>query len=151
MRQKLTNQYKVLTGRISIPANTTAAAPDVLTLTSQHPILTDLKILLAPGTIPAADVGLRILTQGQQFFPAMGSGEDSNFIPGWAGLAPGLIYDSGELNQQMPGAPYSLDLHFYNANAAAVTVFVWARVSPKIELLAAPIEDDKLTKKEDDS
>lgn len=148
MKNKLTNQYKVITGRISVPATTPAATPDSLVLTSQHPILTDLKILLAPGTILAQDVGMKIFSGGTQILPAMGSGEDSNFTPGWMGLAPGLILDLGELNQQLPGAPYALEFQFYNANAAAAYVFIWARVSPKIELPAMPIEDDKLLKVE---
>lgn len=152
MKNILTNQYKIITGRVLVTALTTAAAPVSIVLTSQHPILKDLKILLnvAGTAITPRQVGMRVFTGGSLIIPAMGSAEDSSgvFSPGWSPLAPGLILDSGELNQQMPGSPYALNFQFYNDSGDGTEVFIWARVSPKIELPAMPIEDDKLLKVE---
>lgn len=147
------NQFsKLLSGRAFVVKSTTPGAPVELSLNPQNEILQDFKILLQPSTILVKDFGFRVLVNGKQFFPAVGSNEvGTEFtgnVSGWSSIPTGYTLESGELNFIMDGPPYDVDFQFYNADAVNDGyVFVWMRTQPKIDLPLAPIVEDAKEKK----
>ncbi len=148
--QNLINQtYQIITGRISVPAGTPISSPFTLTLSPQNPILVDFQTHMTGATL--SELGYIIKAGGRQIFPALGSNAGSSFSdsPMWASTPPGSLLDSGEINAQIPGPGYDLEILIYNKSATPAVFFFQARTTPKIDLKSLPIQNDELLKKDD--
>lgn len=152
MKQTLNQPYQIVTGRVSIPATTPITTPVSLILSPQNPILADFRMHMTGATL--SEFGFVIKESGgRQIYPALGSNGGSAFSdsPMWGSTPPNLIMESGDLNTQISGPAYDLEFLFYNKSATPAVVFIAMRTTPKIDLPSLSIQDDKLTKKEDDS
>jgi hypothetical protein len=141
---------QILSFRVQVPANTLPASPMSLDLSPQLPIIKGVKIFYSPSSVLSHEVGFRIETMGGRVVPAMGSNDGATFSasPDYSPLSPLFPIELNEIDYQIPGAPYNVNLKFINSNAAAVYVFGYLIVTAKIILPALPIENDKLEKKE---
>lgn len=144
-------QKFTVAGRAKVLAGVTPTNPTRLTLNSQHPFLVDVKLIVySAGAISPADYGIKITASGQNLFPVTGSAEITSAVNditfadsgGFAGMPPlNNMLDSGELNNQIAGPAYDLDIDFFNKSASDIIVFIWVRVTPKIELPDVPIAE----------
>lgn len=148
--QKLLNQtFQTVTGRVAVPAGTLISAPVSLTLSPQSPIFADFRLHMTGATL--SEFGYIIRAGGVQIYPALGSNGGAGFTdsPMWTTTPPSLIFESGDLNLQIPGPGYDLEFLIYNKSATPAVVFIAARVTSKIDLPELPIQRDELLKKDD--
>jgi len=149
MQTKINEGRKLLSARVLVAASTTPGAPVTLTINPQNEILQDFKICFqaAAGTVLIKDVGFRLKVGQKLIFPALGSNDSgvdfSGGAAGWSAIPSFDVLESGDLNLIMDGPPYDMTFEFYNADVTnGVYIFVWARVTPKVDLPAAPIAAD---------
>lgn len=149
MQSLLNQNYQIITGRVSIPAGTPVGTPVSLTLSPQNPILVDIQTHMTGATL--SEFGYIIKAGGRQIFPALGSQAGTTFSdsPMWASTPPGLLLDSKEINAQIPGPGYDLEILIFNKSATPAVFFIQARTTPKIDLKSLPIQNDELLKKDD--
>lgn len=132
--------------RVKVAASTPVNTPVSVKTQLQSPIIQ--KIAFFSSGANLNESGFRVLCNGVQIIPAIESaatsdmGNESNFIP------LGGASQEFDVDHQVPGSPYQIELQFYNLNGAtpyyAGVLFLTA---PKIELPKMPIQDDKLTNK----
>jgi hypothetical protein len=111
------------------------------------PILESVKVWCyspSAGVTPL-ETGFKISSGGVQIIPAMGS-IDGLTNDGFSPVLDSVILEH-EPMESIYGTPYTVDLDFYNSDAAVdVTYFVVMKFIPKIELPAAPVVSDSKEK-----
>lgn len=142
---------RIVSIRAKVPQNTSLNAPLSIKTQIQNPIIESVGFWASGAALE--ETGFRILINGTQAFPAIESVATpdmvgaENFIP-----LPDTPQEI-ETGLQVSGAPYNVELQFYNIDAAApFYAAVYLHTLPKIELTPLPIQDDKTsTKPEYDS
>lgn len=141
----------ILSGRILIPASVLPVSPVTLILKSPQPFLVDFNFFfwdIQSGTI--SDYGIKLTDGGGQIiYPFSGSGQ---IDPNTSGVVfadsgsfapanhPLQSFYSGEINAQLNGAPYLINVSVFNKSASPVYFSLSARVAPKIKLPDLPID-----------
>jgi hypothetical protein len=141
----LPTKKRLVSYRATVPASTPVNTPASIRAQLQNPIIESLYVYALGATIHES--GFRVLVNGFKTFPAMESG---GLVPGWIPLGVDLRIEG--LGLQIPGAPYNIEIQFYNANGstpyyAAVVLLT----SPKIDLPLLPIEEKTGKEKDVDS
>lgn len=139
---------RLVSFRAKIAASTPVLTPVSVKAQFQNPIIEKIFFFALGATIHES--GFRILVNGLQIIPAPESTAtpdmigESNFIP-LGGSTQEL-----QIDHQIPGAPYNVEIQLYNLSAGTpyYAAFEFLTV-PKIELVKMPIEDDKPSKKPD--
>jgi hypothetical protein len=158
MESTIISQTKnIISGRILIPASTLPSAPAVLLLTPPQPFLVGFSFffweILTGATFSDYGVNLTDGRGGVSVYPFSGSNQNDpnaggvvfadsgNFAPA---NHPSQIFNSGEINAQLSGAPYLLNVSVFNKSVSPVYFSISARFAPKIKLIDLPI-DTKVT------
>jgi len=122
----------IITARLSVANTYTPGAPlrFVMPLT-EGPVLYDLSVF-ALGTPALEKIGVRVLDNTTPMYPDVGFADGTTGLDGSGAFGPIFPVGSGfviqNINEIMTGTPHSLAFEFYNSDAAAVIVFIVARV-----------------------